>query len=177
MRGRSGMSEVWPMIHPKFSFRRIGVRWLIQLPTSFQEYNENGSTCKKSKKPLIKSPNANQVLKNCAIKSRSVNYFGAENRAIWIRFYRAVWGWFFYLEKLHSVNRHLEFPPSHLHSQIILTCFMFLLWSIQVLFHCFARCECVLWCELIMTSSDTTRVWWCIDISTSMYHTMAQSDC
>ncbi len=40
---------------------------------------KNGFTSPKRKKPtIIKSPNANQVLKNCAIKSQSVNGSGAE---------------------------------------------------------------------------------------------------
>ncbi len=63
------MSEVRPMMHPKFSFRRMGVRWVMQLPTSFQEYNEaqhikwKTDPLAKVKETLIKSPNANQVLK------------------------------------------------------------------------------------------------------------------
>ncbi len=79
------MLEVWPRMHPKFSFRRMGVRWLIQLLTSFQECNETqhikwkmDPLTKSQKNIIIKSSNANQVLKNCAIKSGSVNYFGAE---------------------------------------------------------------------------------------------------
>ncbi len=41
---------------------------------------------KSKKEHYIKSPTANQVLKNCAIKSRSVNRLGQKNRTIWIQF-------------------------------------------------------------------------------------------
>ncbi len=64
----------------------------------------------------------NQVLKNCGIKSRSVNHFGAEKSHDLDTILPHGLGWFFHVEKLPSVNQHIgltnipEFPISPLQS-------------------------------------------------------------
>ncbi len=58
------MPEVRPMMHPKFSFRRMGVRWLIQLPTSFQECNE-AQHIKWKTDPLAKSQKCYNKIAKC----------------------------------------------------------------------------------------------------------------
>ncbi len=104
-------------MHLKFSFRRMEVRWLIQLPTSFQECNEaqhtkwktqkTDSLHQKSKEHYNKNTKREVGAENYAIKSRMVHCLWSGKIRRFGYDFTVVWGQFHRAAKLHSVNRHV----------------------------------------------------------------------